>query len=133
MQRALIGGVTRTVGGGLDVGCDAGSFPVAARLRADGRGNRDGRLQVRMDPEALARVGAAAAGFANNDGPAELLEVIAELLPTGERDGTRQHVHRLVLAESAARNVRQRPGLPEQVVLAFPQPRKLGWVAVPQV
>src|SRR5258708_22699538 len=110
-----------TVGAGLDVGRDAGSFPVAARLRVDGRGDRYGRLQVRMDPEPLAGVGAAAGGLADNGGPAELLEVIAELLPAGERDSARQRVHRFVLAEAAARHVGQCPDLPWQVVLAFPQ------------
>src|SRR5262249_51394317 len=86
-----------------------------------------------MDPEPLARVGAAAGGLADDGGPAELLEVVAELLAAGERGGTRQHVHGLVLAEAATWNVRQRPGLPEQVVLAVPKSGELGGVAVPQV
>ena len=66
----LAGGVQRLAGRHRDVGEDAGAFPVAARDRAEGAGDRDGRLQVRPDPEPLHRVSATPGALADDGGPA---------------------------------------------------------------
>src|SRR4029077_3327794 len=74
---------------------------------------------------------AAAGALANDGGPAELLQVVAELLAAGERGRAGEYVDRLCLAEAAAGNIRKRPGLLE--LAAFPQPAELGRLVVPQV
>src|SRR5215813_8083538 len=69
----------------MDVRRDAGAFPVAAGYRIDCFGDGNGRLQVRMHGEAFAGMGTAAGALADDAGPAELLQVVAELLTAGER------------------------------------------------
>jgi hypothetical protein len=81
--------------------------------------------------EALAGVGAAAGVFADHGCAAELLQVVAELLAARECRRASQHVHRLGLAEPAARHIRQGPHLPGRGVLAFPQAGELDRVMVP--
>ena len=76
---------------------------------------------------------APAGGFADNDRAVELLQVVGKLLAAGERGPARQDADRLGLAESAAGHVRQGPGLPEPVVLAFGEAGELDRVMVPQV
>ena len=100
------------VGRDRDVGGDAGALPVGAGGGADRAGDGDGQLQVRVQPVALARVGAAAGPLAD-DGAAgpQLLQVVGELLGAGERGRPDQHVQRLGGAEPRTRHVRRRPGL----------------------
>src|SRR6478672_3110535 len=99
--------------GRLEVGGDACAFPVAAGLRVDCFGDGDGRLQVGVHGESLPGMGAAAGALADDGGPAELLQVVAELLAAGERGRAGEYVDRLGLAEAAAGNIRKRPGLLE--------------------
>ena len=86
---------------------------------------------MRVYGEALAGVGAAAGVLANHGCPAELLQVVAELLAAGECRRAGQHVHRLGLAKSAAGHIWQGPHLPGRGVLAFPEAGELDRVLVP--
>lgn len=68
----------------LDVGNHADAFPVASAVGIDGPRNRDRGLEVWMQLEALAGMGAAPSCFADDEGALEPLEVIAEVFSTGE-------------------------------------------------
>src|SRR6266487_7097289 len=100
-----VGGVAGLGSGRLKVGGDACASPVAAGLRVDCFGDGDGRLQVGVHGESLPGVGAAAGALADDGGPAELLQVVAELLAAGERSRAGEYVDRLGLAEAAAGDI----------------------------
>jgi hypothetical protein len=119
LQDALVSGVVGGVSAGLDIGCDAGALPVAAGSRVDRFGDGDGRFQVGMYGESLACVGASAGALADDARPAELLEVVAQLLGAGERGGAGQRVDRLRLPEAAVRDMRECPLLVAPYVLTW--------------
>ena len=133
LKRQPVSLVARLGGGRVNVGGDAGALPAGAADRVDGGGDGDGRLQVRVDAEFLAGVAAAAGGFTDDDGPAELLQVVRQLFAAGEGGRAGQRVNGLGLAEAAAGHIRQRPGLPGLAVLAFLQAGELDRVVVPEV
>ena len=92
-------GVGDVVGLGLghrDVGDHAGALPVRAGDRVDRARERDADVHRGADRERPGRVGAAAGCLADDLGPAQRLQRVAEVLAAGERPAAGQHVDRAV-------------------------------------
>ncbi len=88
-----------------DVRRDPRALPVAAGDDVDRPGHRHVRLEHVGEVESLARVGATTGGLADHGGPAQRLEVVGELLSSGERPGAGQHHDRDPLPEPVHRRV----------------------------
>src|SRR6266851_4569639 len=88
----LLGGGEGVGGGNFHVGLDAGSFPVGLGDGIDGPGKGHANHEVGVNAVTGNRMGAASGGLANDGGTFQILEVVAELLGTGESLLRREHV-----------------------------------------
>jgi len=64
----------------LNVGFNAGSFPICFRYGVDGPGKRHANHEVIIDPMSRYRVGSADGGLPHKRGAFQILEVVAEFL-----------------------------------------------------
>ncbi len=104
----FLGGGEGVGGGNLDVGLDAGSFPVGLGDGVDGSGKGHANHEVAVNAVTGNRMGAASGDFADEGCAFQILEVVAELLGTRESSLRREHIGRLRV-QSLPGHVRQSP------------------------
>ena len=118
LLRRPVGDIQRLGSRYRDVGLHPPAFPVAAGDGVDRAGYRDGQLQVRVKAHADTRVRPAPGAFPDDGSPAQVLQVVRELLAPREGLRAGQHVDRLAAAEARPGHVGRAPGLPHALAVA---------------